>query len=332
MTANITIIGLGQIGSSIGLALKDRPDLLYRVGHDLDIKTAQQAEKIGAVDRVVNNLPESVKEADLVLLAIPIDQIYETLQVIGSILRPGAVVMDTAPVKSIILEWINQLLPDTCFYVGLTPVLNPGYLMTSSSGIDAARPDLFQSGLIAIVASSNSNADAVKLASDLTQMVGAAPFFIDRDEIDGLMAATHFLPQLMMAALINATVDEPGWREARKVAGRPFAQVTHPMDFLENPSALAQGLNSNRINTVRVLDNLMASIHEIRQIIDQNDEVHLLQLLAQAKNKQHNWWQERQAGDWLSTEGLPAVEYPTPSSIFGRLFGTGRKPKPGHKP
>ena len=70
--------------------------------------------------------------------------------------------------------------------------------------------------------------EAIKLAADLSQLLGAEHLFIDPVELDSMMSATHLLPQLMAAALLNATVDQPGWREARMLTGRPFAEATGP--------------------------------------------------------------------------------------------------------
>ena len=72
MTVQITILGLGQIGTSIGLALNEHKDLVRRIGNDADNNIARQAEKMGsAIDQVIFNLPSAVRQADLVILAPP---------------------------------------------------------------------------------------------------------------------------------------------------------------------------------------------------------------------------------------------------------------------
>ena len=95
MTIQLTIIGLGQIGASIGLALAEKGELLQRVGHDRERRIANYAEKIGAVDRIENNLPRAVQNADLVVLSLPVDQIRETMEFIAEVLQEDCVVMDT---------------------------------------------------------------------------------------------------------------------------------------------------------------------------------------------------------------------------------------------
>lgn len=320
----ITIIGLGQIGASIGLALGTNKDLVVRVGHDRDIRVARQAEKIGALDRVENNLPNAVRKASLVVLALPLDQIKETLSSISTELKEGAVVMDTGPIKGIVADWAEKLLPEGRYYIGLTPVINPVYLHELEVGLDVARADLFQNGLMAIVASPGANSEAIKLAADLTRLMGAAAFFIDPLEIDGLMAATHILPQLMATALLNTTVDQPGWREARKVAGRAYAEVSAPVGQLSEGDALLFAALHNRENVLRVLDGAITALRDLRTDIAGNDDEALRNRLEQARRGRELWWKDRQLGDW-SNEGIAPVDLPDKKGMLDRWFGLGRK-------
>jgi len=331
MTVQIAIIGMGQIGGSFGLALAEKKDLIHRIGHDREIKIARQAEKIGAVDRVELNLPKTVREAELILLCLPLHQIRETLQVIAPELKEGAVVMETGMAKEQVARWAAELLPSGRFYVGLTPVINPVYLHEVDSGIEAAHADLFKNGLMGIVAPPQTDSGAIKLAADLTRLVGSNPLFADPVEIDGLMSATHLLPQLLAAALLNATIDQPGWREARKVAGRAYAEATEPVVQLNETEGLGAAAILNRENMLRVLDGLMAALYAIRTDIDEQDEKLLDERLERARQGRLLWWMERQIGDW-SQESAPKAQTPEVPGAIGRLFGLGRKPAKKNQP
>lgn len=330
MTVRITIVGLGQIGTSVGLALAEHNNLVYRVGHDKELGNARLAEKMGAVDKVMINLPSAVREADIILLSLPIDQIHDTLSVIASDLKEGAVVMDTAPVKEVVASWAEESLPAERFYVGLTPVLNPAYLHEVGSGTQAAYADLFRNGLMAIVSPPGTPSEAIKLAADLTRLLGSSPLFADPLEMDGLMAATHILPQLMAAALLNATVDQPGWQEGRKVAGRAYAEATRPVVHATESKTLRESALLNRQNVLRRIDGAIASLQAIRNDIDNDDSEALEERLSRARQGQEQWWQQRVAADWAN-EGIPRTETPKASDLFGRLIGIGRKPKEDEK-
>jgi prephenate dehydrogenase len=326
MTVQITIVGLGQIGASVGLALAEHKDLIYRVGHDREPTIARRAEKMGALDKVKINLPSAVENADIVLLALPIDQIRETMALIAPDLKEGAVVMDTGPVKEVVAAWAGDLLPPERYYIGLTPVLNPAYLHELDSGVDAAREDLFRGGLIAIVSPPRVPSEAIKLAADLTRLLGSSPLFSDPLEIDGLMASTHILPQLIAAALLNVTVDQPGWREGRKIAGRAFTEVTSPIGHPTEAKTLRTAALLNRDNVIRLLDSLTASLQSIRNDVENDDAEALDQRFARVRRGREEWWEQRLSSTW-SGEEAPQVETPSASEWFGRILGLGHKSK-----
>src|SRR5690242_10749571 len=100
MPVQVTIIGLGRIGGSIGLALANHTDKVLRVGHDKELAVERAAEKKGAVDKTQHNLPRAVQDARIVVLSLPISEIRETLEFIKPDLQDGTVVFDTAPVKA----------------------------------------------------------------------------------------------------------------------------------------------------------------------------------------------------------------------------------------
>jgi prephenate dehydrogenase len=326
MAVNITIIGLGQIGTSVGLALADKTELVYRLGHDRELGKAREAKKMGALDKVSLNLPSAVRDADLVLLALPVDQIKDTLEVMKEDLKEGVVVMDTGPVKQVIAAWVSEILPPERYYVGLTPVLNPVYLHDIDSGLEAAHPDLFRDGLMGIVSPPGTPSEAIKLAADLTRLLGATPLFADPLEMDGLVAATHILPQLIAAGLLNATVDQPGWQEGRKIAGRSYADVSAPIMYPTEPKTLTTAAMLNKENVVRVLDSAVASLNAMRNDLLNEDAQTLEERLNRARQGRQTWLHGRLVADWAAEE-TTTVEAPTASEVFGRFIGAGRKKK-----
>jgi prephenate dehydrogenase len=321
MAVQITIIGLGQIGASLGLALASQKEQIIRVGHDIDSKITHQAQQIGAIDRGINNLHNAVEGAGVVFLSLPVDQIQETMKLIGPDLREGAVVMDTAPVKNVMSAWIKDLLPNNRHYVGMTPVINPAYLLDMKSGIGSAHADLFQKGLIGISAPPDTGSEAIQLASDLAHLVGATPFFADPLEMDGIMASVDLLPQLLSAALVSMTVDQPGWRDGRKIAGKAYAQSTSPVNLPASPAALASTAIHNRDNITRLINGLVEMLLELRDDLTDQDQAALSKKLEKARVGQAVWWSQRQAGDWASEEYADTAEMPKPGDMFGRLFG-----------
>ena len=329
MTVQITIIGTGQIGASIGLALGEHKDMFVRVGHDKDPRVANRAKDMGALDKVENNLPNSVVNANIVILALPIDQIQETFKYIAEDLREEVVIMDTAPVKSTVIQWAKELLPPKRYYIGLGPVLNPTYLETRETGVEAARADLFQKGMMAILSPQGVPSEAIKLATDFSHLLGAAHLFMDPMELDSMMAATHILPQLLATSLLNTTVDQPGWYEARKLADRTFAMGTSGAALSDDAPALSAQALATQEHMVRWIDALMDNLYSLRQQLATKDADKLVEALAKARVGREKWLAERNAGNWAAAETASKVELPRSKDVFARMFtfGGGRKSK-----
>ena len=323
MTVQITVIGLGQIGTSIGLALASQKANLSRLGHDREPLVARQAEKMGAFDRIDYNLPGAVSKADAVILAVPVDEIRETLESMAPDLKPGAVVIDTSPVKIGVAAWAQELLPADRHFISMTPSLNPLYLEGSDQSIDQARADLFQNSIMVLTNPPGADAAAIQLAVDLVVLLGARPFFSDPYEADGLMAASHLLPPLLAAALITATADQPGWQEGRKLAGRTYQLSTSALLSAHERARLGQAALLNRENTLRVLDNLMAALQNLRGYIAENDSEGLHKFIKHAQDERNRWWQARLKGEWDASPQRDAM--PKAGDVFGRLFGFGKK-------
>lgn len=310
MSVQITIIGLGQVGSSIGLALAEQKSI-KRVGHDKNYETARASHKAGAVDETKINLPASVIDANIVLLCLPLSEIRETLKFIADDLQDGTVVLDTAPAKAKVATWVNEFIPHGRYYVGLSPAAGANYLHGIDLGVEAARVDLFNNGLFLVNAPSGTPGEAVKLATDLIELLGAQSMFTDPVEADGLLASTHLLPQLAAAALLDATVDQPGWVEARKVAARPYATVTAALAYQDEAKSLGEAALGNRENVLRVLDAYMASLQKLRNDINSGEDQSVVEFIEDAVKARDRWLHERTRADWQNPDTQ------TDSSTFG---------------
>ena len=317
MSVQITIIGLGQIGSSIGLALKARGVDARIVGHDKDPHAAKEAQKMGAVDDVKYNVLASVRDAKVVILALPFAGIRETLELIAPELQEGTLVLDTAPSKATVAAWAKELLPQGRFYIGLTPAINPDYLHGTEVGVRAAHADLFERGLMVVDAPMGTHEDAFNLTMNFVAFLGAVPLLMDTAEADGIFASMHFLPQLTAAALLDATVNTPGWEEARKLGGRPYASVTAGLAYHDDVASLRDSVLENRENVVRLLNSYITSLIRLRDEIEDQDRDALAKRLENARNGRDRWFDERLAADWSKRQSQP-MDIP---SFSNRLFG-----------
>lgn len=319
--ASITIIGLGKIGSSIGLALK-APELDYEiVGHDKDSLVQKKAREIGAVDSTTWNVISACESADVVMLAIPFDQVRETLQTIGPELRPNCVVIDTSFLKEPVLAWAQEYLREDVHFVGISMGLNPDYALDSSRGPANARADLFAKSPCALMPALNCRPEAVKASQDLAALLGASPYFMDPAEFDGLSTAVNLLPGLMSAAVLRPVMDAPSWREMRRIATSDMAHFSIPLEV--GGESLAQASVRSKENVLRWLDSISQEIETLREEI-QEGQTDRLGLQIEAINESRDkWLADWERNRWERSADTPDI--PGAGSMFGQLLGFGRK-------
>jgi prephenate dehydrogenase len=324
MPVQITIIGLGQIGASLGLALAAHTDKVTTVGHDKDFGVERLAQKNGVVEKTNHNLPSSVEDASVVVLAIPVHQVRETLGYIAQDLKKGAVVVDTTPIKAEVAKWAQEILPDGVHYVGLVPAIGPDFLQETGTGLDSARADLFSRSIFLLSAPQGTPGDALQLVSGLVSLTGATTLNTDFAESDGLMSSAYLLPQLVSATLINATTGQPGWQEVRKVASRAYYAATSAFTGQDEVTSLHMQVMQNRENVMQKLDAMITALVELRYDIEDSNEKALKDRLQKAQDGRQNWLKERSAASWMEAKREPVEKISMSERLLGTFFS---KPK-----
>ncbi|MEO1840379.1 MAG: prephenate dehydrogenase/arogenate dehydrogenase family protein, partial [Pseudomonadota bacterium] len=118
---NYTIIGLGRIGTSIGMAIRANSESEV-IGYDADNSAQTLAQRMGAVDKVEWNIDKAVADADVVIVATPAGSLYDVFDSVSRFLKPGAVVTDTSSSKRAVMDWAAELLPSQVGFVGGNPL------------------------------------------------------------------------------------------------------------------------------------------------------------------------------------------------------------------
>ncbi|PKO20643.1 MAG: hypothetical protein CVU38_19020 [Chloroflexi bacterium HGW-Chloroflexi-1] len=311
----VTIVGLGLVGASAGLALKRFEDKVTVVGHDKTPSLAAQAKALGAVDRTEWNLINAVSDADRILLALPVSEIRDTLVAIAGELREGCIIVDTADAKAAVMRWAEELLPATAHMVGGHPIL-----VVENLNAEDARADLFEGKLFCLTPAPRTDDAAVRLAADLVEALGARPFFLDPLEHDGMAAAVEHLPQVMAGALLKVTRDSSSWQDMRKLAGSQFYSST--LITSEDARAATSAVTANREQTVRWLGEIIAELDEWRQRLIEGDDEGLGRAFEQALEAGRRWLNAQTRGDWSERPDLP--DLPTAGIFMRSLIGFGR--------
>ncbi len=328
MAVQITIIGLGEIGTSLGLALQYQKEQILRIGSDIHKYAEQNALSVDAIDRIEHNIFDAVKDADILFLAIPVDEIESVLKLVGSDLKEECVVFETGFAKTAAKRWANQYLKVPSHFAGLYAAVNSSRLNEPSDEFHSAHEDLFKNGTLFISSTADTDPNVVKLASDLSSLIGSHSTFCDPEELDGLIASIFNVPYLMSNVIFNTAKRQNSWREARKLGGKHFAQMTASVTKQPDRELYGKFLLENRENTLRLIHEFMLTLKEYRDAIQNEDESVLKTLLTNNNEDREKWLKDYESTEWRH-EGETNTHSPTTGEFLGQLFfgGLARKKK-----
>ncbi len=273
----ITIIGLGLIGGSLGLALKAaKLTGIEIVGYDRDTLAAGEARRLRVVDKSERSLQKAVRDARLVIIATPIMAIRGVMEEIAGELRDNCVVTDTASTKAIVMEWASQLLPATVSFVGGHPMAGK-----ETSGVQNAEAKLFADRPYCVIPAPEASEGAMRVVTGIVQLVGARPFFIGVEEHDRYVAAVSHLPLVLSAALFTLARGSPAWPELASLAGPGFLGATR---LASTDAELSHDIClTNREAVLHWLDRMVEELGRYRELLQEGQEEELFKTFARAQ-------------------------------------------------
>jgi len=281
----IAIIGLGLIGGSIGLALKKTHwKEAELIGYVRRKETGHAALKMGAVDKVGNNLQQAVRHSNIVIIATPILVIRDIFIQISPHLSSECIVTDVASTKNLVMQWAQELLPPTINFIGGHPMAGK-----ETSGIEAASNDLFQNCTYCLIQGSRSTLAATQTLTDMVTNLGAIPLSIDAKEHDYLVAGISHLPLLLSIALVSVTSKNPKWERLSQLASSGYRDLTRLASG--NAEINTQIFLSNKSAVVSWIDDFNRELARLRQLITTGDNE--IRTLLTSANEERMKWQEK---------------------------------------
>jgi prephenate dehydrogenase len=282
----LAIIGLGLIGGSVGLALKQANWRQAEVvGYVRRHEVGSLALKLGAVDKVESNLRETVKDANIVIIAAPILTIKDIFSQIAPDLSADSIVTDTASTKLQIMRWAEELLPPEINFVGGHPMAGK-----ETSGISAATADLFRNCTYCLTPAPQARPAAVRTVKEMVKKLGAIPLTISAQEHDRLVAGVSHLPLLLSVALVSATTKNPSWKKMSCIAASGYRDLTRLASG--NPEVNAHICLTNQAAIVSWIDEFSEELQRLRKLVaDESNEIE--KALALANEARQKWLKRR---------------------------------------
>lgn len=253
----IAIMGLGLMGGSLGLALKQRQATERVHIYARREATRQAALERGIADAVFADPVEAVQDADLIVYCTPILTIPELVAESRPGFKPGAILTDVGSTKAELAQHVQALLGDAAAtFVGSHPVAG-----SEQTGVEAAREDLYQGALVVVTPTPDSPSQAVQQVADFWRRVGALVRVISATEHDQLMARTSHLPHLLASLLAVTTGRGNAAAEVGPYCGTGFRDTSRVAD------------GSPEVWHDIVSTNAPAISEELRQLRDQLDSL-----------------------------------------------------------
>ena len=272
----VAIIGVGLIGGSIGLALRERKLAQKVIGVGRRQQSLDAARKVGAIDNGVTNLANGVSQAQLIIVATPVDTIAERVIQASVACPAGALITDAGSTKESIVAAVDAGLAGRRSgprFVGSHPLAGD-----HRTGPEHARADLFEGRTVIITPTAHTRPAAVTEVGGFWQSLGANVRSMRPAEHDAALAVTSHLPHVAAVALAAVTpsnllpLTASGWRDTTRVAGG-------------DPALWQAILTANRQHVLDALDLLGQTFATLRQSLEQGDNESLISILETAAKR-----------------------------------------------
>ena len=279
----VSLIGVGLLGGSLGLALKQR-GLAARVeGYVRRNASIAECERAGAVDVATRDLTAAVKDADLIVLCTPIAQMKDLADKLLAALRPGTIVTDVGSVKgTVVAELEGPVAKAGGFFVGSHPMAG-----AEKMGVAAARVDLFQNAICVITPTPKSKKDAVKKLEELWKSVGGKPLKLTPQAHDDLVSRSSHLPHVVAAELANYVLSPVHPKEQAMLCAAGFRDTTRVASG--SPEMWRDIALANHKNLSRVLGVFIEDLQEFQHALDHGDTRAIEEFFNQAKQRRDAW-------------------------------------------
>jgi prephenate dehydrogenase len=279
----VTIAGVGLLGGSLGLALKQR-GLATKVD-GLVRRSASIAEcaRYGVVDHATCDPERAAEGADLIVLCTPLSRMKEVLEAMAPALKAGVVVTDVGSAKTAAVQELEPLATAAGgLFVGSHPLAG-----AERTGPAAARADLFAGAVCVVTPTPRSSAIAVRQIEELWQALGSHVLRMKPETHDDLVSRSSHLPHVVAAELANYVLSPAHPREQHLLCASGFRDTTRVA--ASSPAMWRDIVLANRENLIRVLGVFIEGLEEFRHALQAGDVRAVTEFLEQARTRRENW-------------------------------------------
>jgi prephenate dehydrogenase len=271
----VTIVGVGLIGASLGLALKRASVVTKVLGVGRSKANLDQAQKMGAIDGVVD-LVEAAKQSDVIVLCMPVAQMRAAFEVIEPHLEPKTMITDAGSTKGDVILAAKEVLgKKACQFVPAHPIAGG-----AQHGASAAKADLFQGKQTIVCPLQENSPEDITLIMGFWESVGSIVKKIGVVQHDAIYAAVSHLPHLLSYALMASVVNSEDADQKLDHVGAGFKDFTRIA--ASSPEMWRDICIGNRTAILQELDRYLLIVNHMRKLVAEGDGEGLEKLFNKA--------------------------------------------------
>ncbi len=271
----VTIVGVGLIGASLGLALKKSGVVTKVLGVGRSKENLEQAHKMGAIDGVVD-LIEAAKQSDVIVLCMPVAQMRAAFEVMEPHLEPRTMITDAGSTKGDVILAAKEVLgKKACQFVPAHPIAGG-----AQHGAAAAKADLFQGKQTIICPLQENSPEDIALITGFWEAVGSEVKKIGVVQHDAIYAAVSHLPHILSYALMASVVNSEDADQKLSHVGAGFKDFTRIA--ASSPEMWRDICLGNRTAILKELDQYLLIVNHMRKLVAEADGAGLEKLFNKA--------------------------------------------------
>ena len=271
----VTIVRVGLIGASLGLALKQAGVVNKVLGVGRSTENLNQALQMGAIDGIVD-LVQAAKQSDVIVLCVPVAQMRTAFEIIEPHLEPKTMLTDAGSTKGDVILAAKEVLgKKACQFVPAHPIAGG-----AQHGASAAKADLFQGKQTILCPLQENSPQDIDLIEGFWQSVGAVVKKISCVQHDAIYAAVSHLPHILAYALMVSVINSEDADQKLDHVGAGFKDFTRIA--ASSPEMWRDVCLGNRTSILKELDQYLAIVGHMRKLIAENDGAGLEKLFNKA--------------------------------------------------
>jgi prephenate dehydrogenase len=279
----ITLVGVGLLGGSLGLAVRRRKLAKLVAGYVRREASLKDCERAGAVDFATTDLLAAVSDADLVVLCTPLAQMQSLVRQMLPALKRGAIVTDVGSVKGSVVKEIEPLVAKAgAHFVGSHPMAGG-----EKSGVQAARANLFECAVCVVTPTRRTNRNALRKVEHLWKTVGARLLRTTPEAHDALVSRSSHLPHLLAATLATTVLNPKLPKEQAVLCATGFRDTTRIASG--SPEMWRDIALTNHKHLGRALDGFISELRKFQASLKCGDTKAVTKFFATAKQRRDDW-------------------------------------------